>query len=196
MERFSQNMSKNKIYAKSFSLSLILIAGLFSLFITSCAEKPTPAERLYIDTLYLKVKGDLKALNIDPQELQARKDEIVEFMYPVIQDTFPEIKLKLEDDFNGMRAAYDTYLNKYLILESGTKLLLDEVQEFRRATDADELNREEFKSRYKDLDQRINANSKAIEEVAKPVYELEPMWMRLKIKFGKESRPAEITEKQ
>lgn len=163
----------------------------------SCQEKPTSAEKVYVDTLYFKLKGDLKALNIDPQELQARKDELVHTMYPMVQDTFGDLRSAFEDDFNGMRTAYDTYLNKHLLYTSATNLLIEEVEEFRKDVDADALSRAEFKERYNALLVKVKANNAKVEEIAKPVYDLEPMWIRLKLKFDpKRDRRDSLTSKK
>ncbi len=150
---------------------------------TACQKKPTSAEKVYVDTLYFKLKGDLKALNIDPQELQARKDEIVKNMYPMVQDTFGDLRMAFEDDFNGMRTAYDTYLNKHLLYISATKLLIEEVEAFRKEAEADVLSRSEFRKRYFALLAKVKENNAKVEEIAKPVYDLEPMWIRMKLKF-------------
>lgn len=148
------------------------------LSLNACKEAPTPAEKVYLDTLFYKIKGNEKALNIDEQELIRRKDILRNSWIPAVQDTIPDIRRRMEDDFRGMLTAYDYYLDRHLLYKSSTRILLEELEEFKKQTDENQLDRTTFKARYKELDLRIETNTDEIEIIAKPVYELEPMWMR------------------
>ncbi|MBI1222967.1 MAG: hypothetical protein GC180_10225 [Bacteroidetes bacterium] len=144
----------------------------------SCDEAPKPAEKVYLDTLLYSLKGNEKALSIDEQSLVKRKEIIRQYWLPSIQDTVPDIHMRIEDDLRGMLTAYDFYLNNYLLFQSSTKLLMQECSDFKRATDANEINRSEFKEKYHKLETKIERNTDEIEVIAKPVYDLEPMWLR------------------
>lgn len=174
-------MSKNNLFniAKRFSFFFFISLGLF---VSSCGQKPTEAELIFLDTLQSRLNGQIKALSIDHQELSARRDEIKSVWIPQLRDTFPEVRLKLTDDLKGMITAYDLFLNNALLLESGTTLLQDELNKLKSESGAKELSRKEFKFRYQELKSRIENHGKDIENVAKPVYDLEPMWIRLKLK--------------
>lgn len=146
----------------------------------SCKEAPTPAEKIYLDTLYYKLKGNEKALNIDEQTLVDRKEIIRRIWLPSLNDTLPDIQERMEDELRGMLTAYDYYLDRQLLLKSSTRLLLEDWEEFKRETDAEEISREEFKAQYRSLNERVMKNTGEIEAIAKPIYELEPMWLRFK----------------
>lgn len=147
-------------------------------FFSSCDEPPTPAEKVYLDTLFYKLKGNEKALSIDEQALVNRKDIIRNVWLPSLKDTMPDIRSRMEDELRGMLTAYDYYLDQYLLYQSSTKLLMQDWVEFKKATDGDELSRSQFKERYREMDKKIEENTLQIEKIAKPIYELEPMWMR------------------
>lgn len=159
---------------------------LFFLFISmifagqSCQEAPTPAEKIYLDTLYYKIKGNEKALNIDEQALVDRKDIIRSIWIPSLKDTMPDIRMRMEDELRGMLTAYDYYLDRQLLFKSSTRLLLEDWESFKAQTDAEEISREEFKNQYKAMNEKVVKNTREIELMAKPVYELEPMWLRFK----------------
>ncbi|HCS19423.1 MAG TPA: hypothetical protein DIW47_02480 [Bacteroidetes bacterium] len=157
---------------------IFLISYFMMLSLNACKEAPTPAEKVYLDTLFYKIKGNEKALNIDEQELIRRKDILRNSWIPAVQDTIPDIRRRMEDDFRGMLTAYDYYLDRHLLYKSSTRILLEELEEFKKQTDENQLDRTTFKARYKELDLRIETNTDEIEIIAKPVYELEPMWMR------------------
>lgn len=159
---------------------------LFFLFLSmmfawqSCQEAPTPAEKIYLDTLYYKLKGNEKALNIDEQALVDRKEIIRSIWIPSLKDTMPDIRVRMEDELRGMLTAYDYYLDRQLLFKSSTRLLLEDWEKFKSQTDAEEISREEFKEQYKSLNEKVMKNTNEIELMAKPVYELEPMWLRFK----------------
>ncbi|MDX5320677.1 MAG: hypothetical protein LPK45_06215 [Bacteroidota bacterium] len=146
--------------------------------LSSCEEPPTQAEKVYLDTLYFKIRGDEKALNIDEQALVQRKMIIREKWLPSVADTVPDIRMRIEDDLRGMLTAYDFYLDRYLLLQSSNRLLMEEWEAFKAQTDAEEISREDFKARYRDLNEKVTKNSADIAFIAKPVYDLEPMWLR------------------
>lgn len=157
---------------------VFLISYFMMLGLSACSEAPTPAEKVYLDTLYFKLKGNEKALNIDEQALVQRKEIIRNKWIPSIQDTFPDIRGRMENDFRGILTAYDYYLDRHLLYKSSTRILLEDLQEFKRATDQNEIDRKAFKARYQAMNQRVETNTREIEHIAKPVYELEAMWMR------------------
>lgn len=159
-------------------IGVFLMIYFIALTLSSCKEVPKPAEKVYLDTLYYKLKGNEKALGIREQELVRRKEILRNAWIPAVRDTTPDIRMRMEDDFRGMLTAYDYYLDRHLLYKSSTRILQEELEEFKKQTDANELDREAFKARYKDLDQRVEANTREIEIIARPVYELEPMWMR------------------
>ncbi|MHB1276824.1 MAG: hypothetical protein ACYC1Q_00330 [Bacteroidia bacterium] len=159
-------------------IGVFLMSYFITLTLNSCKEPPTPAEKVYLDTLFYKLKGNEKALNIDEQELIRRKEIIRNSWIPAVQDTIPDIRSRMEDDFRGMLTAYDYYLDRHLLYNSSTRILLEDLEGFKKQTDENLLDRKAFKARYKEMDQRVEANTRDIEIIAKPVYELEPMWMR------------------
>jgi hypothetical protein len=176
-------------------LGLFFIAFLIQGSFSGCQEAPRPAEKAYLDTLKYRIAGDTKALNIDTEELAARKQEIREKWFSHIKDTFPDIRKKMNDDFRGMISAYDLFLNNHLLLIAATRLLESEADEFREDTENGRYSRQAFKEKYKDLNRRAIQNSEAVEAIARPVYELEPMWIRLKMQFDKKEdnrQPQEI----
>lgn len=172
-------MGKFKIKQRAAAvLGVFFVICFIMITLNSCNEAPTPAEKVYLDTLLYKLKGNEKALNIDEQVLIQRKEILRNTWIPEIQDTIPDIRQRLEDDFRGMLTAYDYYLDRHLLYKSSTRILLEELEEFKKQTDEDQLNRKTFKARYQEMSQRVEANTRDIEFIAKPIYELEPMWMR------------------
>ncbi len=163
---------------ETFALFFLLLTAMG--FWQSCKEAPTPAEKIYLDTLYFKLKGNEKALNIDEQTLVDRKETIRNVWLPSLKDTLPDIRQRMEDELRGMLTAYDYYLDRQLLFKSSTRLLLEDWAVFKAQTDADEISREVFKEQYRSLNERVMKNTFEIESFAKPIYELEPMWLRYK----------------
>ncbi len=163
---------------------IVLGVGLLFFSSTGCQEPPTPAELQYLDTLHYALKGNERALNLDPEKLNRRKSQIREEFMPAIRDTFPDLREKLLDDFQGITTTYELFMSKQLLLESSTEILQEELAHLKKETDKGSISREEFKARYRELKQKVDANTLAIEQVAKPVYDLEPMWIRFERKFG------------
>lgn len=152
---------------------------------------PTPAERTYLDTLYVKIKANEKALNIDEQVLISRKAVIRNEWIAAVKDTSFDIRLRIEDDFKGMLIAYDYYLDRHLLYVSNNEILMKEWEEFSRECNEDRVERAAFKVRYRLLNQKIDESARLIEIIAKPVYDLEPMWMRYELimNANKKSHP-------
>jgi len=165
-----------------FGDSLVIFFMLFVALTTwqSCKEVPTSAEKVYLDTLYYKLKGNEKALNIDEQTLVQRKELIRNVWIPSLQDTIPDIRSRMEDELRGMLTAYDYYLERYMLFNSGTRILMEDWTAFKQETDNDEIDRETFKKKFKELDARIEESTNNISVFAQPIYELEPMWLRYK----------------
>jgi len=162
------------------TLALFFLLFIAMGFWQSCQEAPTPAEKIYLDTLYFKLKGNEKALNIDEQTLVSRKEIIRKVWLPSLSDTLPDIRTRMEDELRGMLTAYDYYLDRQMLFKSSTRLLFEDWEIFKAKTDADEISREEFKEEYRLLNKRVMKNTEEIEYIAKPIYELEPMWLRYK----------------
>ncbi len=175
------SMSKNKLLNQFAILFLLWTA--VGLSLTSCQEDPTPAEMYYLDTLQARLKGTEMALQLNENELSARKDEIRERWIPSLKDTTPDIRAKLTDDYQGMISAYDLYLSNYLLLKSGQKILEEDLQNLRNETAQKALNRDEFKQKYQEIEGLIRDHEDKTRTVAKPVYDLEAMWMRMKRQF-------------
>ena len=188
----SQIRSKNIIISRVAGIFLLLC--LFFLGITSCKELPTPAEKVYLDTLRLKLIGNDKAMNISEDILTLRKNSIRNEWIPAIQDTFPDIRARMEDDFRGMLTVYDLYLNQYLLLSSGNQVLRQEFEEFKLLVDEDKIERKEFKNFYQEMKSKIEQLATDIEKAAKPVYELEPMFMRYERFFQMNTKKADPNE--
>lgn len=163
---------------------MALLLGTVFINTTGCKEPPSPLELQYLDTLHYRLKGNERALGLDPDKLNARKRVVREQFMPAVQDTFPEIRKKFMDDFQGIITTYDLFMSKQLLLTSSTELLQDELKELKEKTDAKELSRAEFKESYRELKEKVEINTKNIRTVAKPVYDLEPMWIRFERKFG------------
>lgn len=163
----------------AFFFSTIVLA----LLCGGCQEPPTETEKTYLDTLYYKLRGNEKALNIDEQSLLARKELIRNKWLPAVQDTAVDIRQKMQFDFQGILTAYDYYLDRHLLYLTSTRLLMEEWEIFKKRSDEGALTRKEFKELYLDLDQRIDDNTQQIEVFAKPVYDIEPMWMRYEVQF-------------
>ncbi len=177
----------DKFRIKRLVPSVILLFLLLSwLSQSACREEPTPAEITYLDTLYFGIKGNEKALNIDEQELVRRKEVIRNRWIPLLKDTAIDVAARMEGDFRGMLTAYDFYLDRYLIYQSSNRLLMEDWEEFKAQTDGKKLSRDEFKDRYAQMRSRLDDNSRRIEMIAKPVYDLEPMWLRYKRLYGEE----------
>jgi|GEM_PF-2562769 len=179
--RSTQGLGKFKIKHR-FGDSLVIFFMLFVALTTwqSCKEVPTSAEKVYLDTLYYKLKGNEKALNIDEQTLVQRKELIRNVWIPSLQDTIPDIRSRMEDELRGMLTAYDYYLERYMLFNSGTRILMEDWTAFKQETDNDEIDRETFKKKFKELDARIEESTNNISVFAQPIYELEPMWLRYK----------------
>jgi hypothetical protein len=159
-------------------LGVFFVIYFMMIGLTSCNEAPTPAEKLYLDTLLYKLKGNEKALNIDEQKLIQRKEILRNEWLPAVEDTIPDIRKRLQDDFRGMLTAYDYYLDRHLLYKSSTRILLEDLAAFKKQTDENQLDRKAFKARYQEMNERVEKNTQEIEFIAKPIYELEPMWLR------------------
>jgi len=172
-------------------MQLFLSVLFLSMLFVSCKELPTPTEKTYMDTLLVKIKANEKALNIDEQTLIYRKAIIRNEWLPAIKDTSSDIRGRIEDDFKGMLSAYDYYLDRHLLYVSNNRLLMEEWEEFNNECNEDKITRVEFKERYRLLNEKIDESAKLIEVIAKPVYQIEPMWMRyeLVMRTNKKSHP-------
>lgn len=172
----SQIRSKSKIISRVAGTFIVMSFVFFGM--SSCKELPTPAEKVYLDTLRLKLIGNDKAMNISEDILILRKNTIRNEWIPSVQDTFPDIRGRMEDDFRGMLTAYDFYLNQYLLLSSGNQILRQDFEAFKAQVDEDKVDRKEFKEIYHAMNEKIDQLALGIEKAAKPVYDLEPMYMR------------------
>jgi hypothetical protein len=132
----------------------------------------------YLDSLSQSVLNLENALQIDAQKLVQRKALISNQWIPKTKDTAADIAQKFVLDLRGILFAYDTYLNNHLLFSAAVQLYKNEIEEMKTEYAEGVSDKNRFKNEYTQLSNKIKAIQTKVEQSAKPVYDLEPMFLR------------------
>ena len=132
----------------------------------------------YLDSLSQSILSLENALQIDAQKLVQRKALISNQWIPKTKDTATDIAQKFVLDLRGILFAYDTYLNNHLLFNAAVELYKNEIEQMKTAYAEGVSDKTRFKNEYRQLSNKIAVLQTKVEQSAKPVYDLEPMFLR------------------
>jgi hypothetical protein len=163
-----------------FKIPITLIAIVVTaLNYLGCKEGTTDyqREKEYLDSIGTKIKAIDVALNVDEKELQNRI-ALINTWYIDLKDTSYDVAKKMQIDFNGFKVVYNKYIDNFFRYSVERDLIKEQFDSLSKQAKEGSINREEFKKAYKLLSQKTDKTYLGVTTIAKPVYDLEPSWLR------------------